>query len=69
MFYDNSYKLFSTERKETICVKSDCLTCIVIRKLFDIHWYIINSATLSWIDLTPDKAKLRAESKVQTPSV
>lgn len=39
MFYDNIHKLFSTERKETICVKSDWLTntCIVIRKLFDMH--------------------------------
>lgn len=35
MFYDNIHKSFSTERKETICVKSDCLTntCIVMCKL------------------------------------
>lgn len=66
MFYDNIHKLFSTERKETICVKSDWLTntCIVIHKLFDMHLYKINSAILSFIDLAPDKAKLWAESKV-----
>lgn len=64
MFYDNIHKLFSTERKETICVKSDWLTntCIVIRKLFDMHLYKINSAILSFIDLTPDKAKLWVQS-------